>query len=670
MAEDQSPPDAAPEPTAPPIERQPDDPAERLRRWKARVQHARDVRSAWEKRFQVKALGEFFLGEQYGLDAYAPDDPEHRVINYFYATVKAIVPSLMFQQPKFYVRAKPGQAEAGSRKAEIGEGVLDAIGAQDDHLVTVGALAVQQSLFRLGALKVCYDPMLEPNPQAGQPIIARDMNGQVVRNEQSGEAEMAKNPQTGEVLREPDEILSDETYRYEWVDTRHLLLPDAGPDYTRWPWIGEEVTVPLRVARKDTRFTAESRRSMRANVTIERHGAGVRAQEAQAGEELFRYMEVYDVLEHTRLIWADGQLTDDFLVEGPVPDGIEDHPYALLAYTPIIEPDPLPWPVPPTFAWLDLQDEYNAQCRQVHNSGQRSARKVLYTDGMFANEDEATGALQSNVDMEAVKIMTMERQPTVLTVPPISSDIYQAIQLLKADWLAVTGQSGPRMGMATEASPTDAIFAERGSNLRDAELRKAVYSWLAEAGRKMLQLAQQTMTTELWITLRGMDDSEFARFTTEQYGIDITQAQGYPGLKDAFKSMYGKDRPFRVTRQDLDFEAEVTVVPGSQRPQTLESERRSIMEFLTLLAQFPQLAMSRALLSWLAPKFDPPLPASVIDEVHALAKQMTQIQANQAGRYQGNNQAPPAATGAVGSSAAGDSPGVQGLIQSILARGA
>lgn len=652
------------EPAAPPEGQAERSSADRLALWKARVSHARDVRKAWEDRFHVKQLGEFFLGKQYGDES----DPDNRVINYFHATVKAIVPSLMFQQPKFYVKPKPGQAPASARTAEIGEGVLEAIGAQDDHLVKVGALAVQQSLFRLGAMKVCYDPMLEPNPQAGAPITARDMSGEVVRDEETGEAAYARDMQSGEVLREPDMVLRDETFRYEWVDAHHLLLPDAGPDMTQWPWMGEEVTVLLSVAKRDERFPEEVRKTLRSNVQSLGDTRPRRPQ--PEGDEFFRYIEVYDMLEKTRLIWADGgQMLDEFLVDGPLPDGIEDHPYVLLAYTPIIEPDPLPWPVPPTYTWLDLQDAFNAQRRHITNSGQRSARKVLYTEGMFVNEDEATGMLQSNVDMEAVKISSLERRPEVMTVPPISMDIYRDVEMLKGDWLVVTGQSGARMGIASEGSPTDAIFAERGANLRDAELRKAVYQWLAEAGRKMLQLVKQTITTEMWITLRGFDDSEFARFTQEQYGFDATQASWYPGLKDAFKSMYGKDRPFRVKREALTFEADVTVMPGSQRPQTLESDRRVVMEFLTLLAQSPQLAMSRALLAWIGPKFDPPIPSAVLDEIHALAKQMTQVAANQAGRYQGNNQAPPEATGEAGASA-GESPGVAGLMQSILARGA
>lgn len=612
-------------------ERPEGDALDRYERWTSRVTRARKVREEWERRFHVEEAEAFFLGDQWRAGEFG------RVMNHFHATVKTIKPNLVFQSPKFYCRPKPGQSVHAARASQIAEGVLETIGAQDDHLRQAASLAALQSLFRIGVLKVCYDPRLEPNPQKGEPVYAKDEQGMVVMN---GDIPVpAVNPMTGEPITEPAEVVTDEVYRYHWVDATHMLLPDEGPDIGRWSWIGEEVYVPLEQAQADTRFPEARRRLFRANVRKDKrpNSFGRRSEQGLA-EELFCYVEVYDVRQKRLLIWADGQDEDGFLVDDPLPDGIEDHPYALLAFTPIIGPEPSPWPMPVVQPWLDPQREYNIKRQQIIEGGKRAARKGYITEDMFPNPEEAKKALASPVDMEFATVNEITRLPVVMEVPNLSADLYQDVALLRSDWQLITGQSGARMGTGDAAdTATESIFIERAANLRDADMQGQAQAWLAMAGRKMWQLLRQTLSLDLWIRLRGFDDDEFRLYVQEVYGVNVQQLFMYPGLKELFREQYGTETPLRVSRDELQFEVDVQVVPGSQRPQTLEIEKRTAFEFLGFLGQYPQLALSRGLMQWVAAKFDPPIPRPVLDELHALAKQMVAINANQAGRNQGGD---------------------------------
>ena len=611
---------------------------DRLERWKSRLARAKEIRDGWATKYDVEQGERFFLGEQTDLSG----ERSKLSLNRVAATLKTIRPNLFFQMPKFFVRPKPGRhAPVASRIAASGEGVLEAIAQQDDNLEIAGSLAVTQAFFRLGCLKISYDPRMEANPRKGEPI-ARVVDGEPVLNELS-EPELLRDPMTGEVLREPEEVLTDEVYRWRWVDAANLLLPDEGPDPTAWTWIGEEIVVPLKDAKQDARFPAALRAQLVANETYRRlRPSQNRPQVTSAamGEEFLRYTEAYDIRAKRWVVYASGQSFDDFLVDEAVPRWIDNDPYALLLLgEPILGPDPLPWPVPVVRDWLHPQQEYNIRRRQIMEGAKRAARKVLYTDAAFADEDEATKALQSPDDMQAAKVNDLNAVK-VLDVPPLSLDIWRDIPLLDQDWRNITGQPGTRMAMAESGTTATAdTFAERASSLRDSDMQKAVTRWLSTAGRKMFQCVKETLTLELWVQMRELDDKEFSDYLERVYGFPKEQqtmmARALPGLKEAFRERFGQAQWLAVTREDLIFEADVTVAPGSTRPRNLDTERADWFRFLEILGRAPQLALSRLLLQETAAKFGGTIDERMLDELTALAQKMVEVNARQAGRDQG-----------------------------------
>lgn len=635
----------AAEPTKPP-EQAPE--ADRLALWRSRIARARKLREDWVQKYEVERGERYFLGDQEGR--------ERGVFNFTGATIRTKRPNLLFSAPRFYVRPRAGRAMPTlERVAATGEGVLATIADREDHLAYVARLGVHQAYFRIGVLKVCYDPTLVENPRKGEPMVATTDGGEPVMDA-AGEPVPLRSPTTGAVLTEPDTVLTDDVYRWDWVDAAAMLLPDEGPDRTKWTWIGEEITVPLEAAKRDPRFK-HRKDSLKANTnrrgdtaTGGRRRTSVAA--AEESEDFFRYVEVYDYEAGRLLIDADAQEADAFLVDEPLPDWIERDPYALLVLgEPIVGPEPSPWPVPVVRDWLPIQDDQNVLRRMVSEGAKRSARKILHEKATFPDQDEATKALQSPIDMEAAEVRDLLRPPVMLVAPDVNPAVYKGVGLADQTWRLVTGQTGARQADPDGETATEAGFAERAADIRDAADQALVATWLAMAGRKMFQCVQATLTVDLWIKLRTASDSEVTEYLTRVYHLPPEVLSAAPQVKDLLRHRLGDERWLRITREQLAFEADVTVAPGSTRPKNLDAERANWLKFLSALGAAPQLALSRELLGRTMRMFDMEDPR-LLDELVALAERMVQVNATQAGRAQGgaSQGAPPATNGAMGGS--------------------
>jgi hypothetical protein len=606
--------------------------AEAIYKRQVRLIHkARKYRKDWERQYKVKECEKFYLGDQ-GLEDGV------RVLNHFLATIRVTQPNLLYENPKFLARSVPGKKPVEERLASIAESVLDVVAKQDDNLANAAGLGLLQNFFRIAVLKVVYDPKLEPNPSAGEPIFQHDPAGDVMIDREMGTPMPEIDPATGQPLVEPDFIMSDEVYRWEWVDSRRMLLPDEGPDQSKWCWIGEEVVVTLEDAKEDERFDPTLRLLLKSNETRhnkeEGKASGYHSNEDEADpeDEMLRYVECYDTKKKHWYCIAEGQDFHEPLLDAPLQDGIEDHPYAIMpGWFPIVGPEPSSWPLPFTNPWLDVQSEYNIRRNQMMNAAKRSARKVLHYPGTFESREEAIKSLQSSTDMEAVLCQNPNEKPEVLADPSSTPDIAIDAGLLLSDYRFITGQTAAKSGDTGANTATEASFMERASNLRDAELQKAVNKWLKTAGKKMWQLIKNTLTLDLWITLRGMNDKEVGLYFERTYGLPAQMMEMVPNLKQMMIAQHGQERPLKVDRETLNFQVDIDVVPGSTRPRTLAAEKAEFLEFLQIIAQAPQLLMSRALLEEMAKKYEF-INASTIEELQLLAQTMMMVNQQTAGR--------------------------------------
>ena len=643
--------------------------------WMSRVKRAQNLRKDWEKKYKVEKCEKFYLGDQW------EGDTGPRVLNHYLATIRTTQPNLLFQNPKVLVRPKPGHEENARYKAAVGESTLQAIMDQDDNFENACGFGLLQSFWRVGVLKVIYDPSMEANPNyqpdpltgAANPMLSKDEDGNLI-NDEMGQPQPMLNPQTQQPIVEPDLIVSDEAYRFEWVPAEDMLFPDDGPDQTKWGWIGQEVTTRLADAKEDPRFPPDLREQLECNVKKDkdkRKKSAVKDTDENESEDdnLIMYVECYDIRKKRWYIVADGQKFRECLLEDVLPDGIEDHPYSILpGYLPITGPVPSPWPCPYTYSWLDPQEEYNIRRNQGMVGAKRSARKVGYEENTFDNPDEGLKALQSSRDMEGVKLKDVNRPWVVVTDPGLPPPINQDIPLLLNDYRVIAGQPAAKLGTPDADTATEAQLVQRSADLRDSDLQKAVQKWLKTALRKMFQLVKKTLTVGMFVKIRGMEDKEIQNFLMSKYGIPPEAIQMFPDLVNYVAQMYGQERVESISRETLVFEADIEVLPGSTKPRSLTSERAQFLEVLQILAASPQIMMSRLLMEELFKKYEFVNPA-LIDELQVLSQTLmmaNQAQAGHAGTGDqnkgGQNTAP--------ENTQGQGPGMGAQIMSLARRGA
>lgn len=628
---------------------------ERIALFKNRLETARSIRREWRRKYQIDRLYEMFIGDMSNAIFGSIDDDENFTVNKMLPTIKTIMPSLFLQNPTFLVRSKNEMQDPSSvLKAKMGEAALKTIAEQESHLEFSVKLALLQSFFSIGVLKCVYKPNLIKNPFGGEVMYQRDSEG--IPIEINGELSMVTD-ETGMPVMEPDTITDDETYRWDWVNGDKMLFPDAGPNFLRWPWIAEEVTVSLETAREDPRFPTNLRTQIQANAEsyddLEEHSmdsisAEITANTVSYTDKWVTYIEMWDLQKHRQIIWAPDQSFSDnhFLLDRETPSAVEHHPYALLlGYTPIIGPKSSPWPYPFLHSWKSLQREHNIRRRQIANGAKRTARKVVFDDSTFPDADQAVGYLQSSEDMQAIKINDIQRPPVVLQDPQLPQNVAQDLNILESDWVFVTGVSGARTGGQNRGA--DSVFEAKvqvqSGEVRDLEMRHSVNVWLATCGRKMLRLLKETMTLGMYVRMRGTSDSHLLTYIAQRYGPEAARdLQEIPLARAQFDRTFGNDRWLRLTAEELDFEADVSVTPGSARPRNMESEKQDFFQFLSLVGGMPALMQSRSLLQRAGDMFDF-IDTSLIDELYAMGQKMVELEQIKAGRMQGGEQ--PAAQG-------------------------
>jgi hypothetical protein len=628
----------------------------RLSRDKKWVERAQKCRKDWEEKFNVKVGEQYLLGQQWENEG---DKDLTVVINHFAASIETDLPNLFYQSPKWFVRPTIRSSPQVELQARVAEAALEAVANQDQNLKKAGKLAVLQGYFRLGCVETIYDPVMIDNPEAGQPVNQTGADGKAavypaflpapppvvdpmtgmpqpppppVPHPMAGQPIPLMGPD-GKPQLQPDKIYSDDQFRFEWVDAALLLLdPDGGPDQSKWRMIGKEVVMPLDEAKENPQFKAWKSRLVATEWAARRQHDQPPEREPGDRERytdgFVRLYVLYDIEDRRIRVIADAQPEDDYLMEEDFQPGMETHPFGLLSYMPILGPDPSPWPKPPVYDWIQLQKDYNTARFLVQEHAKRNLPKEVYDDETFKDETEITKYTSGGTGVLA-KVNSTKSPPLPVQKPGMNDALIRWVPLQQGDWRIVTGQTGARMAAPESGTATEASFAERAGNLRDSQKQDAINDWLSALGWKMLKLIRKNMTFKFWVKLRGYTNQDVGQWL-QQRGIQPAMVQAVPGVYDMILQLLGESKWDEVTQEDLDFDAEVSVVPGTARARNLELERQQWVQFLGIIGQAPQLLMSRELIKATAEKFET-INERMVDELYALSQKMLAAKSQVAG---------------------------------------
>ena len=226
------------------------------------------------------------------------------------------------------------------------------------------------------------------------------------------------------------------------------------------------------------------------------------------------------------------------------------------------------YPVPPAYHWLSPQDEYNETREMLRSHRRRFVRKYQAVEGMV--DDEEMEKFETGGDGTIIKV---KRENAIAPIENASlgQELNETIATSADDLNRISGTSDEARGVADRTTATQANIVNQRTALRETKERDRVAKWLSAAAREVLLVVRDKFTSRVLIKLTA------------------------PEGETLFSSLKASQTTYKyITSEDLkdgyDFKINIDLTSMSSVSQVLEKQR--MLEFLSVLNQFPMIAFS------------------------------------------------------------------------------
>ena len=340
-----------------------------------------------------------------------------------------------------------------------------------------------------------------------------------------------------------------------------LVDPDA-TNMSNIKWIAQRITMPLEEAKKNEAWDKQARAQLQGAVQRRSDDSDNYSAryEAMVDKEEFSVVvyEYYDMLAQEMCVVPEKGCGDKLLLSPqPFPFAFGQPFMMMRNYT-----------VPENFYPLgdvecieSMQDELNIARSAMLSENKKHRSK--YIGNKEALTTDAIASVKSSNDGEVILVErdNYDNLQTDVLVPlaqtPIQGDLYQMSQIIVDDINNISGVSEYARGTLPEGrrTATEASMIQDASNSRQADKLGIVERFISDAAQKVVQLAQQYLTTDSVVRIAGQD----AAMLWMPYSWEDIQGE-------------------------YDFEVEA----GSTQPQNESFRRESAMQLLQTMAPFAQ----------------------------------------------------------------------------------
>jgi hypothetical protein len=520
---------------------------------------ATDYHKKWWDRFRCAENIKYYEGAQWaGYATYFPAAYRPVVVNLVFSTIEVQLPSLLFTEPVFTVSPKKtaGDVESISRRTQLQEAALNTFVTDQDSLFAEEIEdAIIDSYFAFGLIEVGFDSNYIINPNAGKPYLKKD--GTTIVDLASG------NP-----LVQPTEIPEYEQLYVKRIHPAQFRVGGMDSKYlSRCNWVAYYEYVDLRdikgnkaLKNTDEIVYAGARTTEFDNPFEDRSGELDKLYETGDVIKLWHY---WDIRRKEFSLFSD-VVNKDFYKAGfdqlPIFD-LKYHNRRRGFY-----------PVPPVSQWLPSQDDLNETNEQIRVHRRRSSRKYLLRKG--ALERDRMNNLMWGPD-GTFEETEQDPQTCVAAVPLANLDasVTQSLILSKDNFNVVSGTRSEARGQADRTTATQATIADQRSQIRETRPKMKVAKWLNRIARAIMQ-RQQQLTLPFWVEVNNTAQEvlmgnvqETQKIQEEITGMDI---------------------------DGLDFEVNIKV--GSMSPVDNEDQKNRFLEFMAIINNYPQIALSPTLI--------------------------------------------------------------------------
>lgn len=514
----------------------------------------------WWDKFRVSDSIKYYEGQQWaGYSTYFKNDYRPSVVNLVFSTIEVQLPSLLFSNPVFNVTPKKtaSNPEGESRKTKLQEAALNTFVTDPDNLFAEEIEdAIIDSYFAFGMIEVGFDSNYVTNPNAGKPYIRKD--GATLQDTD------------GKQIIEPEEIPDWEQVYVKRIHPSQFRVGGMDSKYLdRCNWVAYYEYVDLMDI-KGNKALKNTNKIPYTGSRTEEFDSGFEDRSPEM-DELCKSGDVIKLWHYWDLRRKEFHLF--------TPSWEEDYLYNIeFKYLPLF---PLRYhnrrrgfyPVPPVSQWLSSQDDLNEANEQIRVHRRRGSRKYMLRKGAFSDTDE----FDKIVNGPDGAWGEVEGDPnTVAAALPLASleqSVGNSLILSKDNFNVVSGTRSEARGESDRTTATQATIADQRSRIRETRPKIIVANWLNRIAR-CIMAQQQRITVPFWVEINSTPEEvllgnvqETQKLYEEITGIDI---------------------------DGLDFNVEINV--ASMSPISAEENKNKFFEFMAVINNYPQIALSPILI--------------------------------------------------------------------------
>lgn len=536
---------------------------DRAQVWGPRITAAQEYYERWERKFQVKDLESAYLGFQWEdcEDEEIADGLSYRayVMNMFFSSIDVKMPSLLFNEPVYSVSPRPGKIDFDPKgavmRARLKEDALNyfvqgGIKNFSDEI----EMAILDAFARFGVIEVGYTADYVLNPDVGKPFLVSDTTVATDKN--------------GKVIKQPEFLPEEERIYVRRIHAERFRV--GGVDQSnleRCSWYGY-----VDFIRKED-LLASAKVNQGYNINAIENATGCTPDsknwkylefekglwDHDANNDIVPVWKIYD-LRAKEFLMLSYDASDIIYSE----EFIRPRHFALRFRKQLKGWYPLPF----TFNWISPQAEVNETREAARIHRRRFQRKFVVMEGAF--EEKELDKLQNGGDgVFAMSKRTPQEAVHVVQMPNLTGQHDQAVITSRDDFNIISGTSAEQRGQSDRTTATQSQIKERRSEIRESRDKILVANWLRQIGKEILMTAKEEMVLPFWVKLTADTPGLFSEVQAINSNYDLITTDEFG---------------------DEDFEVNIKV--SSLSPVDQQLEKNNMVEFLSIVSQYPEVAMS------------------------------------------------------------------------------
>lgn len=523
--------------------------------WKERLDAADRYHREWEDLFKCRILEDYYEGRQWK----NLSDTSYRpyTINKVYETIQIKVDQFIPQVPKYNVSASPTtdsfDLEDSAVSSALKEDVLNTIIWDNRlHFHDEMELAYKDSFFRFGVIEVGYSSDWIINPNASRPLLNSDTDKQASGGKPKVKQPPAELPYNERVYFKH---IAAKRFRVGGIDHKYL-------DHCTWcgyyEWVNKNDLLALKGIMNRDKIQI-------ASVSVPDSDTLSKDLDSHSNGENVKIWHIWHNKAQKRIILLDSPCITIFersFKRLPLFDLRHDRRVSDEGF----------YPIPPVWHWLSAQDEINETREQLRKHRKRFTRKFLLVGEEL--DDEELEKWENGDDGALVKASRPDAIKAIENAP-LDNSIDKALVTSADDLNQISGTSSEVRGVADRTTATQANIINSKATIRESAGRDKVAVWFDKIGREALLICREKFVLGIWAKLTTSNSEQLFQEMQEN--------------KQAYKWVTSED-----LKDSYDFHVIVDITSLSADAQ--EIEKQKFLEFLAIVSQYPQVAMSPTLI--------------------------------------------------------------------------